>query len=775
MVGGESDEKGLNKDLSNWDQMTLEEKEVSRKGVRDRAFETNLKDPKQKQQRAKALAQIIVADFDSSLSISNLLSTNTNTNTNTNTTSSNEPHQMLVRVMFQVTKLGEILRSDPSKRKGLEDFFKLGIREYHDVVIQVLQDNQTNEPLCAQGMRSIGAMCRGKLSSKGFGFLLTSSLPSLLISKFLPNPRLRHCVVECLAAISTIANAPFKDKAFDMFCDGMMGISKYAELKGGGLVNRFSHRKEKDFNVFVKFSVSFCACFLHEHMESTLLVTTSEHGNTLRLAMDFLLQASQINYSVIWKRCLWFWNKFVFVLKKHPGPPSVEYHRIFLETIPALIDVLLSRFAPAKKKAESTHRLKCKLLNLLYTFTPKQLQAKLLARTRELKNTSNPNALVFLCTAFEVLLPHDSLLTKDPLCMGLQFANTLNTSIDADPVTLQPRIKAPIVKLATAIRQWANSQEDRSLAGIGFLRSLPSSVLAHWTSVKEYCEILLVNVNQSIPNLTAERFLGLAEPNESTQGNTEGLDAEENAEEALLKKKEDPSKKESRAHEPTTSPSQEPKSKDSKPVDLPDVEPSDVIVSADGTSFAGMNSIQLREAFSQVLTKAQQEERTVRLKVIRQGKKGVPLEEADLPDVKRMKIGFRPDEDKRGMLITKLTLNEHCAPTAQDACNNKKEEKSIPKDTSEPDEGSEPENKSKSEHKSQPQEKPQPDEKFKSQEKAKGDSVPETISSSNSDPKPDANPDPNPDPNADTIPEANSTNNNNNNNKKTILQVRFLA
>eukprot|EP00954_Amorphochlora_amoebiformis_P016212 1270479-Amorphochlora_amoeboformis.AAC.1 len=61
-------------------------------------------------------------------------------------------------------------------------------------------------------MRSIGAMCRGKLSSKGFGFLLTSSLPSLLISKFLPNPRLRHCVVECLAAISTIANAPFKDK-----------------------------------------------------------------------------------------------------------------------------------------------------------------------------------------------------------------------------------------------------------------------------------------------------------------------------------------------------------------------------------------------------------------------------------------------------------------------------------------------------------------------------------------------------------------------------------
>lgn len=137
-------------------------------------------------------------------------------------------------------------------------------------------------------------------------YVFNTRLIDMLTLRFLPEPRFRNVTLQCLTEIAAIKTSDQEMTFVKMFQQTM---DKLQIILPRTTCIKEAHAKgTDDEQKFIQNLSLFLCTYLKEH--GTYLESNSEHNATLTLALNYLIQISEVEEVEIFKICLEYWNSF---------------------------------------------------------------------------------------------------------------------------------------------------------------------------------------------------------------------------------------------------------------------------------------------------------------------------------------------------------------------------------------------------------------------------------------------------------------------------------
>lgn len=138
------------------------------------------------------------------------------------------------------------------------------------------------------------------------GYVFDTTLIDTLTTRFLPEPTFRNITLQCLTEIAAIKNAG-QDLAFvKLFTQTMSKLQLI--LPRTTCIKEAYAKGTDDEQQFIQNLSLFLCTYLKEH--GSYLERNSQYNETLDLALNYLIQISEVDEVEIFKICLEYWNSF---------------------------------------------------------------------------------------------------------------------------------------------------------------------------------------------------------------------------------------------------------------------------------------------------------------------------------------------------------------------------------------------------------------------------------------------------------------------------------
>jgi exportin-1 len=153
-------------------------------------------------------------------------------------------------------------------------------------------------------------------------YIFETTLIDTLTIRFLQEPRFRNITLQCLTEIAAIKNSAQEHVFLKLFSQTMdkleIMIPRVASLKDAYAKGTDDEQK------FIQNLSLFLCTYLKEHGQ--YLERSPEYSNKLNIALNYLIQISEVEEVEIFKICLEYWNSFAYRLyqAKSNAVPMVQ-------------------------------------------------------------------------------------------------------------------------------------------------------------------------------------------------------------------------------------------------------------------------------------------------------------------------------------------------------------------------------------------------------------------------------------------------------------------
>lgn len=136
------------------------------------------------------------------------------------------------------------------------------------------------------------------------GFVFETSLIDTLTSRFLPEARFRNITLQCLTEIAALKNHEFDLVFVKLFTQTMDKLT--IVLPSGTCIKEAYAKGSDEEQKFIQNLSLFLCTYLKEH--GSFLEKSPQHIEILNLALNYLIQISEVDEVEIFKICLEYWN-----------------------------------------------------------------------------------------------------------------------------------------------------------------------------------------------------------------------------------------------------------------------------------------------------------------------------------------------------------------------------------------------------------------------------------------------------------------------------------
>jgi len=137
-------------------------------------------------------------------------------------------------------------------------------------------------------------------------YVFDTSLIDTLTMRFLPEARFRNITLQCLTEIAAIRNSSYQMAFVKLFTQTMEKLKLV--LPRSTCIKEAHAKGTDDEQKFIQNLSLFLCTYLKEH--GTFLEGNTEYYPTLNLALNYLIQISEVEDVEIFKICLEYWNYF---------------------------------------------------------------------------------------------------------------------------------------------------------------------------------------------------------------------------------------------------------------------------------------------------------------------------------------------------------------------------------------------------------------------------------------------------------------------------------
>lgn len=150
-------------------------------------------------------------------------------------------------------------------------------------------------------------------------YVFETTLIDTLTTRFLPEPRFRNITLQCLTEIAAIKNTGQELTFVRLFNNTMEKLR--IVLPSGTCIKEAYAKGTDDEQKFIQNLSLFLCTYLKEH--GSFLERNHEYAEVLRLALNYLIQISEVEEVEIFKICLEYWNSFANRLYQAKNSPTL--------------------------------------------------------------------------------------------------------------------------------------------------------------------------------------------------------------------------------------------------------------------------------------------------------------------------------------------------------------------------------------------------------------------------------------------------------------------
>lgn len=176
------------------------------------------------------------------------------------------------------------------------------------------------------------------------GYIFETTLIDTLTMKFLQEPKFRNITTQCLTEIAAIKNSAHEHVFAKMFSQTMDKL-QIIMPRGSSLKEAYSRGTDEEQNFIQNLSLFLCT-YLKEHGEC--LENSPDYNEKLSLALNYLIQISDVDEVEIFKICLEYWNSFanrLYVARNNAVPILQFENTMYPRILSQLRYIMIGRMA----------------------------------------------------------------------------------------------------------------------------------------------------------------------------------------------------------------------------------------------------------------------------------------------------------------------------------------------------------------------------------------------------------------------------------------------